>query len=109
MIIFDRDGENFAAVELACFMHLINPYVGDALSDMLAVEAILHSRSWSMEDWNSVYTDFPNRLLKVSVKDRSVVKVFDAGRLVQVYNPPGVQPILDALMAKYKNGRSFFR
>jgi len=90
-------------------MRVINPYVGDALSDMLAVEAILHSRGWSIEDWNSCYTDFPNRLFKVIVKDRLTIEVKDVGRAVQIVSPAGVQEKLDSLASKYQNGRTFFR
>jgi phosphoacetylglucosamine mutase len=41
--------------------------VGDAISDMLLVETILHARGWSIQDWNDAYTDLPNRQLKVKV------------------------------------------
>ena len=40
--------------------------MGDAISDMLLVETILHARGWSAEDWSKAYTDLPNRLLKVT-------------------------------------------
>ncbi len=45
--------------------------VGDAISDMLLVETVLHHRSWNAEDWNAVYTDLPNRQIKVKV-DHSI-------------------------------------
>ena len=35
---------------------------------MLAVEAILHDKSWTVNDWNQMYSDLPNRQLKVKVK-----------------------------------------
>ncbi len=40
--------------------------VGDAISDMLLVETILHARGWSAQDWSKAYTDLPNRQMKVS-------------------------------------------
>jgi len=45
--------------------------VGDAVSDLLAVELILASRDWNVETWNQQYTDLPNRQLKIRVS-RSV-------------------------------------
>ena len=36
-------------------MDLINQTVGDALSDMLMVEAILHARGWDVQDWSMAY------------------------------------------------------
>ena len=41
--------------------------MGDAISDMLLVETVLHHKGWSIEDWDKSYTDLPNRLLKVKV------------------------------------------
>lgn len=41
--------------------------VGDAMSDMLVVEAILCTKKWSIQDWATMYTELPNRQLKVKV------------------------------------------
>jgi len=41
--------------------------VGDAMSDLLAVELILASQDWDVETWNQQYSDLPNRQLKVQV------------------------------------------
>ena len=35
--------------------------VGDAISDMLLVETVLHAKGWSAGDWISAYDDLPNR------------------------------------------------
>ena len=53
---------------------LVNQTVGDALSDLLAVEAVLHLLQWTMEDWANMYTDFPNRLMKVQSDKNFVVE-----------------------------------
>lgn len=37
------------------------------MSDMLVVEAILCLKKWSVGDWSSIYTELPNRQLKVKV------------------------------------------
>ena len=42
--------------------------VGDALSDMLLVETILARRGWSAADWDAMYTDLPNRQIKIKVQ-----------------------------------------
>ena len=41
--------------------------VGDAVSDMLVIEAILALKGLTVEQWDTIYTDLPNRLLKVQV------------------------------------------
>jgi phosphoacetylglucosamine mutase len=55
---------------LAALMDVINQTVGDAISDLLVVETVLHARGWSIQDWEEVYTDLPNRQLKVVVEVR---------------------------------------
>ena len=54
-----------AGVKLEQLMNVINETVGDAISDMLLVESILHVKGWSVVDWSKAYTDLPNRLMKV--------------------------------------------
>lgn len=49
-------------------MGLINQTVGDAVSDMLLVEAILAAKGWSEKEWDSTYRDLPSRQRKVVVK-----------------------------------------
>lgn len=86
---------------------LINETVGDALSDMLLVEIILHSKDWDLKDWLARYTDLPNLQLKVKVKDRCVFETTDAER--KCVKPEGLQAEIDLLVAKYNRGRAFVR
>jgi phosphoacetylglucosamine mutase len=53
---------------LAALMEVINQTVGDAISDLLIVETILHARGWNIQDWEAAYTDLPSKQLKVVVK-----------------------------------------
>lgn len=62
-----------AVAEAACKLHnlssLINETVGDALSDMLAVEAILMlTKRTQLSDWRQMYRDLPSVQLKVKVR-----------------------------------------
>lgn len=86
---------------------LINQTVGDALSDLLLVEVILAHRGWGPQEWINTYTDLPNRLVRMEVRDRTIFKAVDAERRLEA--PVGMQPQIDALVAKYKQGRSFVR
>jgi len=92
---------------LLLFMDLINQTVGDALSDMLMVEAILHARGWDVQDWSMAYQDLPNRQIKVRVADRNVIQTTDAERVC--VKPEGLQDAINAIVAKFKDGRSFVR
>ena len=86
---------------------LINQAVGDAISDMLLVEAILAHKGWSPKEWLGTYTDLPSRLVRVEVADRSIFKAYDAERKLE--SPPGLQAKVDSLMSRYNKGRSFAR
>ena len=80
---------------------LINPAVGDAISDLLLVDAILQYEQWTTNPlsakWNSLYQDLPSRQLKVAVKDRSVVTCND--NETKCLTPTTLQPALDKLMS----------
>jgi len=99
--------QNTALNHLINLTNLINQTVGDALSDMLLVEVVLTHKAYSGAEWNSLYTDLPNRLVKVVVRDRSTFKTEDAER--RLSSPPGLQARLDDLIGKYEGGRAFVR
>ncbi|WFC98649.1 phosphoacetylglucosamine mutase [Malassezia yamatoensis] len=96
-----------AVNRLANFAELINQTVGDAISDMLMVLAILAAHKWGPKEWDAAYQDLPNRLLKVQVADRTVFKTTDAER--KLTSPAGLQAKIDALATKFPRGRSFVR
>jgi phosphoacetylglucosamine mutase len=55
-----------AVMRLLAASQLINQAVGDALSGLLLVEAILQYKGWSFQNWCELYSDLPSRQLKVS-------------------------------------------
>ncbi|KAL1390834.1 N-acetylglucosamine-phosphate mutase-like protein [Phyllosticta capitalensis] len=96
------------AVEtLQALTDLINQTVGDAISDLLLVEVILAHKKWGPSEWLHTYSDLPNRLVRVEVKDRNIFKAVDAERKLE--SPAGIQDEIDKLVGKYKQGRSFAR
>ncbi|KAH1638953.1 hypothetical protein EMGR_002937 [Emarellia grisea] len=92
---------------LQALTDLINQAVGDAISDMLLVEAILAHKGWTPKEWLATYTDLPSRLVRVEVADRSIFKAYDAERKLE--SPPGLQAKIDSLQSRYNKGRSFAR
>ena len=90
----------------ACY-NLINQAVGDALSDLLLVEAILAHKSWGLKEWENTYKDLPNRQLKVEVLDRTAFRTTDAERKLEA--PRGIQEQIDREVGKYSEGRAFAR
>lgn len=53
---------------LYCFVSPILQAAGDAISDMLVIEAILALKGLTVQQWDAIYVDLPNRQLKVKVK-----------------------------------------
>jgi len=100
-------GQKTALDNLKALTDLINQTVGDALSDLLMVEVILAHKGWTPKEWDSTYTDLPNRLVRVEVNDRYAFKTTDAER--RLVSPVGVQDRIDAIVGKYKLGRAFAR
>ncbi|KAK2582453.1 hypothetical protein KPH14_004759 [Odynerus spinipes] len=101
------ENERAAAEKLAHVINIINQTVGDALSDMLLIETILHAKGWSIIEWEQSYTDLPNKQVKVKVKDRNIITTSNAER--QCVTPVGLQHEIDKVVAKYSKGRSFIR
>lgn len=101
------DSQKSAARKLLLTIDVINETVGDAISDMLLVETILHRNGWDLKDWLSTYEDLPNLIEKVKVQDRNVFETTDAERIC--VKPEGLQDKINELVKKYKRGRSFVR
>jgi phosphoacetylglucosamine mutase len=99
--------QSTALGHLVNLTQLINQTVGDALSDLLLVEVVLAHKSYSGLEWDSLYADLPNRLVKVVVQDRNSFKTKDAER--RLISPPGLQLKIDELVRRYEGGRSFVR
>ncbi|KFB48715.1 AGAP007215-PA-like protein [Anopheles sinensis] len=95
------------AKRLLQIVDLTNETVGDAISDLLLVETVLHAKGWSLNDWLASYTDLPNLLEKVYLADRNVITVTDADRVV--VTPEGLQDSINEIVAKFPKGRSFVR
>uniref|UniRef100_A0A0E0LI64 Phosphoacetylglucosamine mutase n=1 Tax=Oryza punctata TaxID=4537 RepID=A0A0E0LI64_ORYPU len=96
-----------AAMRLLATSRLINQAVGDALSGMLLVEAVLQYKGWSFQNWCDLYTDLPSRQLKVKVQDRNAIVTTDAER--RVCQPSGLQELIDGEISNYSHGRCFVR
>ncbi|XP_043261272.1 phosphoacetylglucosamine mutase isoform X2 [Colletes gigas] len=96
-----------AASKLANMSDMINQTVGDAFSDMLLVETILHAKGWSIIDWERNYKDLPNKQLIVKVRDKNVVTTTNAER--RCVTPEGLQNEIDRVVSQYKKGRAFVR
>lgn len=96
---------------LQLLANLINPAVGDAISDLLLVDVILQLTQQGVADWISMYEDFPSRQEKVKVKDRTIILTNENES--KCLEPNGVQNALEQAMQEVsedgKVGRCFIR
>lgn len=93
--------------KLKTVKELINQCVGDAMSDLLLVEAILCEEKMTLAAWDSLYDELPSRQLKVKVVDRSAFKTTDAD--TKLTHPLNLQAEIDFLVAQVSKGRAFVR
>lgn len=96
-----------AAKCLLKFSNLINQTVGDGISDMLCIEAVLACSAWSLASWSEMYRDLPNKQVKVVVKDRSLYTTRQADTIL--VTPAGIQEKIDDLVKSIPQGRCFVR
>ena len=100
--------EDSGVVEcVLALVELVNQCVGDAISDLLLVEVALFTLGWSLAQWTAIYTDLPSSMLKVRVKDRSVITTSNAERTC--VTPEGLQAEVDRLVGSGEGRRAFVR
>lgn len=85
---------------------LVNQAVGDALSDLLLVDAILMLQGWSIDEWDDMYQDLPSRQSKVMVPNRTLIQTNQ--NETKCTKPAGLQQDLEKVM-KMMGGRAFVR
>ena len=75
--------DTIEAKKLKALLKISNLYVGDAISNMLMIEAVLRDRDFSIDMLSSQYEEYPNRMYKAVVVDRTSFKTtWDESRLV---------------------------
>ena len=93
-------------VHILAVSRLMNQAVGDAISGLLLVEAVLRCGT-SLEQWEALYADLPSRQTKLKVADRAAITTADAER--RCVTPAGLQAAIDGVVAKVPRGRAFAR
>ncbi|KAL9181131.1 hypothetical protein ACHAXT_009936 [Thalassiosira profunda] len=87
---------NIALRRLRVLPALVNQSVGDAMSDMLLVDAILFLRGWDLSTWAKLYSDMPSKQAKVKVADRTVIST--NGNETAATAPAALQAALESAM-----------
>mmetsp|Transcript_30561 Transcript_30561/g.62445 ORF Transcript_30561/g.62445 Transcript_30561/m.62445 type:complete len:620 (+) Transcript_30561:57-1916(+) len=90
------DRANIALRRLRVLPSLVNQSVGDAMSDMLLVDAILYLKGWDLSVWANLYSDMPSKQAKVKVADRTMISTND--NETEATAPAALQTALQAAM-----------
>ena len=89
------------------FLQISNTLIGDAISNLLMIEAGLLFLGINLPQWNNFYVDLPSILDKMKVKNKSDFKtVFDETKLIE---PKAVQDFINESIFQSKAIRSFDR
>jgi len=89
--------------------NLVNQAVGDALSDLLLIDAILWLRNWTLNDWDALYTDLRSKQMKVRVDPQALSIVRTNDTETRCIEPAALQSELDDAMSRYDMARAFIR
>uniref|UniRef100_A0A7S2WU77 Phosphoacetylglucosamine mutase n=1 Tax=Mucochytrium quahogii TaxID=96639 RepID=A0A7S2WU77_9STRA len=102
-----QNDQRIACKNMIALEQLINQATGDAMADLLCVEAILMVEGMSLDDWHNIYHDLPSRQLKCKVADRTAIKTSkDESKVLE---PIALQNAIDGFVKQYANGRAFAR
>ena len=75
--------DRIEAKKLKAFLSMSNLYVGDAIANLFMCEAVLRDRNFSVADFSSLYSEYPNKMYKAVVVNRAGFKTtHDESRLV---------------------------
>ena len=92
-----RNRATIAWQRLRVLPRLVNQAVGDAISDLFLIDAILYLKGWDLQMWSGLYRDMPSRQCKVKVKDRTLIRTNDNETMAT--SPSHLQPALEAAVA----------
>ena len=88
-------------------MQVVNPAVGDGLSNMLLASGILAKRHMTLNQWRGLYSALPSRLSKLHVRDRLLLSTTCMD--TRLAAPQELQSKIDAAVLKVEAGRAFVR
>ena len=95
------------AKKLRALLSISNIYVGDAICNLLLIEAILKAKNYSIDMFSTLYKENPNKMYKAVVADRTKFRtVWDETKLVE---PQMLQDFIELFTKDFKNGRAFVR
>ena len=82
-------------------------YVGDAIANLLMIEAVLRDKDWNVDTFSSMYQEYPSKMYKAVVSNRNNFRTqWDESRLT---DPKALQDAIDRFCYDVEGGRAFVR
>lgn len=102
-----KGNNSLEAQKLRAILSISNKVVGDALANLLVMEAILYDLDMSIEQFSNFIIDNPSLNIKTVVSDRTKFKTIeDETRLTE---PTALQEAIDKAVTEVEEGRAFVR
>lgn len=98
---------DIAKSRIIALTKVINQSVGDAVSDMLLVLAILHILKLDLKSWDLLYQDYPSKQTKIPSVNKFKITCTDDE--TSALTPIELQNALNIAMKSIPNGRCFVR
>lgn len=89
------------------YVQVVNPAVGDGLSNLLLASGILAKRHMTLSQWRGLYTALPSRLSKLQVRDRLLLSTTCMDTRLEA--PQDLQREINTAVLKVEAGRAFVR
>jgi phosphoacetylglucosamine mutase len=94
--------------ELNILSQLFHPVIGDGVMDLFATLYILQKLEWSVQDWAKTYNEYPSKLGKCAVLDKTIFRT--CGDESELIEPTFLQEYINKLCASQTSTcRAFVR
>eukprot|EP00210_Caulerpa_lentillifera_P003366 g3210.t1 len=105
----DKPNRQTSDFELLAVLDTMNQATGDAVSNLLFVEAVLRQKDWTLHDWMELYKANCVSQLAVPMKNTDKSKIQMNADETKCVAPEVLQSKIDEIVAGVPNSRAFIR
>lgn len=103
----DNPNKQPSDFELLAVLDTMNQATGDAVSNLLFVEAVLRQKDWTLRDWLELYKANCVAQLAVQVKNKAKIQMNESE--TECIAPPKLQAKIDQVVSEVEKSRAFVR
>jgi len=82
-----KGNQSIEAQKLRAILEISNIVIGDSISNMLVMEAMLYDLDMSIEQFCNFYKENPSRMYIINVKDRMKFKILNGEEESRLESP----------------------